>query len=41
MTLSEALREEVHRFGKDSYSKYLPAGKANICRAAMCYALGG
>ena len=38
---SEALREEVHRFGKDSYSEYLLAAKAKICKAAMCYALSG
>ena len=38
---SEALREEVHRFGKDRYSEYLLAAKAKICKAAMCYALSG
>jgi len=39
--ISEALREEVHRFGKHSYSEYLPAAKAEICKAAMCYARSG
>jgi hypothetical protein len=31
----------VHRFGKHSYSEYLPAAKAEICKAAMCYARSG